>query len=102
MSLFPYNKENKNKKQRKHQKIAFVVPFVMLHSLNCAQLFIHPDLCGVYYELIHVFFRLYFFVLPFDGEMKMYISLYWRHGTKTYGGLGAKAPWLPRPYLTLV
>jgi hypothetical protein len=39
-----------------HQKIAFVVPFVMLHSPNCAQLFIHTDLCGVY---IYVYITLW-------------------------------------------
>jgi hypothetical protein len=39
-----------------HQKIAFVLPFVLLHSPNFPQLFIHPDLCGVYYELIHICF----------------------------------------------
>ena len=29
--------------------------------------------CKLYYELIHVYFRLYYFVLPFQGELKMYI-----------------------------
>ena len=37
------------------QQIAFVVPFVMLHNPNCAQLIIQSHLCVVYYDLINFF-----------------------------------------------
>ncbi len=73
-SLFPCNKENISSwTDMPHKKIAFVVPFVMLHSPNCALLFIHPDLWSMSWFM---FFRLYYFVLPFHGEIKMYIYIF--------------------------